>query len=93
MDHPNVVKLYEVYENEDYLYLVMELLAGGELFDRIVAKKTFSEQEAADVIRPLVQALKYCHSLGVIHRDLKVPARPDHSRKTCSTPPRASVPS
>lgn len=72
MDHPNVVKLYEIFEDEDYIYLVLELMTGGELFDRIVDKEHYSEKEAADTIRPIVDAIKYCHSLGIVHRDLKV---------------------
>lgn len=50
---------------------MLELLAGGELFDRIVEKESYSEKEAAETIRPLVDALRYCHELGIIHRDLK----------------------
>ena len=49
----------------------MELLSGGELFDRIVEKENYSEKEAADTIRPIVDALRYCHNMGIIHRDLK----------------------
>ena len=53
------------------MFLVMELMTGGELFDRIVEKEHYSEKEAADTIRPVVDALRYCHSTGIIHRDLK----------------------
>lgn len=53
------------------MFLVMELLSGGELFDRIVEKESYSEKEASDTIRPIVDALRYCHGIGVIHRDLK----------------------
>ena len=49
----------------------MELLSGGELFDRIVEKENYSEKEASDTIRPIVDALRYCHEQGIIHRDLK----------------------
>lgn len=72
MDHPNVVKLYEIFEDEDNIYLVLELMTGGELFDRIVDKEHYSEKEAADTVRPIVDAIKYCHSLGIVHRDIKV---------------------
>ena len=71
LDHPNVLKIFEIFDEEDCIYLVLELLAGGELFDRIVEKESYSEKEAAETIRPLVDALRYCHQLGIIHRDLK----------------------
>jgi len=51
--------------------MVMELMTGGELFDRIVEKEHYSEKEAADTIRPIVDAIRYCHSMGIAHRDLK----------------------
>lgn len=71
LDHPNVVKLYEVFDEDHYLFLVMEPLLGGELFDRIVEKEFYNEKEASDTIRPIIDAIRYCHSIGVIHRDLK----------------------
>jgi calcium/calmodulin-dependent protein kinase I len=71
LDHPNVVKMFEVFEAEDYLYIVLELMTGGELFDRIVEKESYSEKEAADTIRPIVDAIRYCHENDIIHRDLK----------------------
>lgn len=71
VDHPNVVKMYEVYDDENYMYIVLELMTGGELFDRIVEKESYSEKEAADTIRPIVDAIRYCHENGIIHRDLK----------------------
>jgi calcium/calmodulin-dependent protein kinase I len=49
----------------------MEYLGGGELFDRIVEKESYSEKEASDTIKPVVDAIRYCHGLGIIHRDLK----------------------
>ncbi len=67
-----MVKLFEIFEDEDNIYLILELMTGGELFDRIVDKEHYSEKEAADTIRPIVDAIKYCHSLGIVHRDLKV---------------------
>jgi calcium/calmodulin-dependent protein kinase I len=65
------VKLFEIYDEDDCIYLVLELLKGGELFDRIVEKENYSEKEASDTLRPIVDAIRYCHSLGIIHRDLK----------------------
>ncbi len=61
LDHPNVLKIFEIFDEDDCIYLVLELLAGGELFDRIVEKESYSEKEAAETIRPLVDALRYCH--------------------------------
>lgn len=66
-----MIKIFEIFDEDDCIYLVLELLAGGELFDRIVEKESYSENEAAETIRPLVDALRYCHQLGIIHRDLK----------------------
>jgi len=68
---PNIVQLYEVYEETDYCYLVMECMLGGELFDRIIEKKTFSEAEARECCRCILSALQYMHERRVAHRDLK----------------------
>ncbi len=81
LDHPNVVKQYEIFDERECIYMVLELMTGGEvsstvtknqLFDRIVEKEHYSEQEAADTIKPIVDAIRYCHSMDIIHRDLKV---------------------
>ena len=70
--HPNIIQLRQVFENEKkYVYLVMELVTGGELFDRIVDKSQYSERDAAVLTRKMVDALKYLHSKGIAHRDLK----------------------
>lgn len=71
LDHPNVVKMYEVFDEKDFMYIVLECMTGGELFDRIVEKESYSEREAADTIIPIVDAIRYCHENGIIHRDLK----------------------
>jgi calcium-dependent protein kinase len=69
--HPNIVELKGAYEDRGAVHLVMELCAGGELFDRIIAKGKFSERVAANVMRTMVEVIRTCHSLGVMHRDLK----------------------
>jgi len=68
---PNIVELMGVYEDKHSVHLVMELCAGGELFDRIIAKGHYSERAAADMCRVIVNVVHRCHSLGVFHRDLK----------------------
>ena len=61
VDHPNIVKLYEVFEDTDHYSLVMELMTGGELFDNILQKEVYTEKEASDTIRPIIDAIQYCH--------------------------------
>ncbi|MBA0704244.1 hypothetical protein Golax_016514 [Gossypium laxum] len=68
---PNIVELKGAYEDKHSVHLVMELCAGGELFDRIIAKGHYSERAAASLLRTIVQIVHTCHSMGVIHRDLK----------------------
>ncbi|KAG0479165.1 hypothetical protein HPP92_013884 [Vanilla planifolia] len=68
---PNIVELKGAYEDKHSVHLVMELCAGGELFDRIIAKGHFSERAAASLLRTIVQIVHTCHSMGVMHRDLK----------------------
>ncbi|XP_061341694.1 calcium-dependent protein kinase 17-like isoform X2 [Gastrolobium bilobum] len=69
--HPNVVDLKAVYEEEDFVHLVMELCAGGELFHRLEKHGRFSESQARVLFRHLMQMVLYCHENGVVHRDLK----------------------
>ena len=73
LDHPNIVKYYETYIDEKYIYLVMEYIGGGELFDKIASQKNqvFSEEMARDYMRKLFGALHHMHSQGIVHRDIK----------------------
>jgi serine/threonine protein kinase len=68
LNHPNIIKLFDHLEDEDHLYLVLELINGGELFDRILTKKHYSEKEARDVMCTLLQAVKHCHDRNIVHR-------------------------
>lgn len=71
LKHPHIIRLYDVFDEPQYYYLVTEKMSGGELFDRIVQKSYYNEKEARDVCKILFEALKYCHSHKVAHRDLK----------------------
>ena len=71
VDHPNIIKLYETYEDELYLHLVMELCTGGDVCDRLIKKTSFSEAEAANIMRQLMGAVNYLHLNNITHRDLK----------------------
>lgn len=70
-EHSNVVRIKGTYEDNVFVHIVMELCAGGELFDRIVQKGHYSERKAAGLIKTIVGVVEACHSLGVMHRDLK----------------------
>ncbi|XP_062213167.1 nuclear pore complex protein NUP1-like [Phragmites australis] len=69
--HPNVISIRGAYEDSVAVHLVMELCAGGELFDRIVQKGHYTERKAAELARIIVGVVEVCHSMGVMHRDLK----------------------
>ncbi|EJD76692.1 calcium/calmodulin-dependent protein kinase type 1 [Loa loa] len=69
--HSNIVQLYDTFDEKQYLYLVMELVTGGELFDRIVAKGSFTERDASILMRQVLEAAAFMHENGVVHRDLK----------------------
>ncbi|GMS77976.1 hypothetical protein PENTCL1PPCAC_151, partial [Pristionchus entomophagus] len=71
LDHPNIVKLYQVMETEQTLYLVMEYASGGEVFDYLVAHGRMKEKEARAKFRQIVSAVQYLHQKNIIHRDLK----------------------
>jgi len=71
MDHPNIIKLFESFEDHRNIYLVMELCSGGELFDRIIESGHFTEVQAAVLMQQIIRAIYYMHENTVCHRDLK----------------------
>ena len=74
-DHPHIIKLYEIFESQRSLYLVMEECKGGEVFDKIIehiqSKQMYSEKDAANMFLQLMSSIEYCHNNGICHRDLK----------------------
>ena len=76
-DHPNIIKLIEIYEDKLHYELIMEELNGGSLTERLIEKvdddgETFSEREAATIFKQIISAISYCHGKGIVHRDLKM---------------------
>lgn len=71
LDHPNIVRMKEVFESEDYVYIVLELVTGPELFERIVSQQFYSEEQAATSVRDIITAVEYLHKNDIVHRDLK----------------------
>ncbi|XP_051528994.1 calcium/calmodulin-dependent protein kinase type IV-like [Myxocyprinus asiaticus] len=71
LSHPNIIRLKEIFETETEIFLILELVTGGELFDRIVERGYYSERDAAHVIKQILEAVAYLHENGVVHRDLK----------------------
>lgn len=71
LDHPNVIKLFETFEDHRNIYLVMELCTGGELFDRIISEGRLTEKQAAVLMKQMFSAVHYLHSNNIMHRDLK----------------------
>lgn len=69
--HPNIVQVYKVYENSNKVFIVMELMSGGELFDHIIDRGRLDEGEAIAIVRKLCDAINYLHERDIIHRDLK----------------------
>lgn len=69
--HANIIQLVEVFETQERVYMVMELATGGELFDRIIAKGSFTERDATRVLQMVLDGVRYLHALGITHRDLK----------------------
>ncbi|XP_062814989.1 calcium/calmodulin-dependent protein kinase type IV [Anolis carolinensis] len=71
LSHPNIIKLKEIFETPAEIALILELVTGGELFDRIVERGFYSERDAAHVVKQILEAVSYLHANGVVHRDLK----------------------
>jgi calcium/calmodulin-dependent protein kinase I len=71
VDHVNILKLIEIFEDDDKVYIVMELVEGSELFDRIVDKGYYSEKSTVHIIKQILYAVRYLHQQGIAHRDLK----------------------
>lgn len=71
LDHPNILKVYEFYQDDKNYYLITEMCTGGELFDRIINSGSFNEAKAAEYMRQILSVLSYCHERNIVHRDLK----------------------
>jgi len=71
LDHANIMKVLEFFQDEHHFYIVSEFYNGGELFDRIISMKNFTEKMAAATIKQILSAVSYCHSHNIVHRDLK----------------------
>lgn len=71
LDHPSIIQLLDVFISEEKIFIVMELMEGGELFDYVVQKGTLTEDEASNIVRKVTSAMVYMHSKNIVHRDLK----------------------
>jgi serine/threonine protein kinase len=72
LQHANIIQLMEVVDTPQTLYLVLEFAGGGELFDAIVKKGQYSEPDAINIVKQILEAVQYIHDNGIAHRDLKV---------------------
>lgn len=71
IDHPNIVKMFEFFEDSKKFYIITDLSKGGELFDEIVRRGKFSEKDAAMLVKQILSCINYCHGINIVHRDLK----------------------
>jgi len=71
LDHPNIMKVYELYEDQSTLYIVTEYIPGGMLFAKLAHREEFSEAICAHILKQVVYALAYCHEKKIVHRDIK----------------------
>lgn len=72
MDHPNIVKYIDCINDNEYFHIITEFYSGGEIFNRLRSKGTYTELEAANIVFDLLLAIKYCHENEIIHRDIKL---------------------
>jgi calcium-dependent protein kinase len=74
LDHPNILRIHEFFENKDVIYLILELCRGGELLDRLHQQQGhhYSEKVACRYVHTMMTAIAYCHANNVVHRDLKL---------------------
>ena len=72
LDHPNIIKLVDAFEDRNYLVIISELCTGGELYDHLISAETYTQQVAAGVFKQMVVAVNFCHQHGIVHRDLKL---------------------
>lgn len=70
-DHPNLMKVHEILEDDRHYYIISELMHGGELYDRILQLKRFTEKDAAEIMNQMLRALNYMHKKNIAHRDIK----------------------
>lgn len=71
IDHPNIVRLLDAYEDERHVCFVMELMTGGELFEKVLTLDTFTETDARNCMSAVIDSVRYLHSMGIVHRDIK----------------------
>ena len=70
-DHPHIIRVFELLQDDNNFYIVTELVTGGELYDHIIQVKRLNEQQAAEIIKQLLLALNYMHEQNIVHRDIK----------------------
>ena len=71
LEHPNIIKIYEFYEDAESYYIITDICSGGELFHEIQRRGRFSEADAAVLMKSILSCVNYCHKNNVVHRDLK----------------------
>jgi len=71
VQHPNIIKTYDVFEDQSKIYLVLEYIGGGELFDRIATERHFSEKRASEFMKAMLEGVAYLHRHNIVHRDIK----------------------